>query len=322
MKRLRNRLHTRLLQLVDQTLPAYPRVGQLDSELLDEQLYELLKKQLDLGLSLLSPISSSNLIQNIDPELTFALGAVLFKLSIWNQNASYGAMLQGLEYRRKGSNMPSSTKLLYFSGTVGLRYIFARSDLYLTQLRVSDSSSSIIHALLRTSKYLQTTHTALSLLNFLIFLKQGRYRTLLDRMLGVSLTPKTRLYARAVSYEFMNRQLVWHAFTEFLLFILPLLHLPRLKRRISKYLSTGVNSRATMSQFAFLPPKTCAICYRDQGASDATQSTDTVNAYVGDCGCGGKYCYSCIAGEVALEEGEGWNCLRCNRLIRQIVRYV
>lgn len=40
-----------------------------------------------------------------------------------------------------------------------------------------------------------------------------RYRTLVDRLLGLRLAPARRLVKRDVSYEFMNRQMVWHAFT-------------------------------------------------------------------------------------------------------------
>ena len=40
-----------------------------------------------------------------------------------------------------------------------------------------------------------------------------RYRTTVDRLLGMKLVPSRRLIRRNVSYEFMNRQMVWHAFT-------------------------------------------------------------------------------------------------------------
>jgi peroxin-2 len=40
-----------------------------------------------------------------------------------------------------------------------------------------------------------------------------RYRTLADRLLRLQLVPAQRLMRRDVSYEFMNRQMVWHAFT-------------------------------------------------------------------------------------------------------------
>jgi len=39
------------------------------------------------------------------------------------------------------------------------------------------------------------------------------YRTLADRLLKMNLVPLRRLVKRDVSYEFMNRQMVWHAFT-------------------------------------------------------------------------------------------------------------
>jgi len=43
--------------------------------------------------------------------------------------------------------------------------------------------------------------------------ERNRYRTLVDRLLGMRLTPVMRIANRNVSYEFMNRQMVWHAFT-------------------------------------------------------------------------------------------------------------
>jgi len=41
----------------------------------------------------------------------------------------------------------------------------------------------------------------------------GRYRTTVDRLLGMKLVPSRRQVRRSVSYDFMNRQMVWHAFT-------------------------------------------------------------------------------------------------------------
>jgi peroxin-2 len=47
----------------------------------------------------------------------------------------------------------------------------------------------------------------------LLFFCSCRYRTIADRLLCMSLVPSRRLVKRDVSYEFMNRQMVWHAFT-------------------------------------------------------------------------------------------------------------
>src|SRR6266576_3306257 len=46
-----------------------------------------------------------------------------------------------------------------------------------------------------------------------LFFGFGRYRTTVDRLLGMKLVPSRRLVRRSVSYDFMNRQMVWHAFT-------------------------------------------------------------------------------------------------------------
>ena len=52
-----------------------------------------------------------------------------------------------------------------------------------------------------------------ALFNFAIFLWNGKYRTIVDRILGMRLVYANRSLNRSVSFEFLNRQLVWNAFT-------------------------------------------------------------------------------------------------------------
>ena len=65
-------------------------------------------------------------------EIVLTLRAVLFKLSVWDHNASYGAALQNLKYtdsRSKGpvySNPTKWQKMLYGIFTVGGRYAWAK----------------------------------------------------------------------------------------------------------------------------------------------------------------------------------------------------
>ena len=77
---------------------------------------------------------------------------------------------------------------------------------------------------------LESIHGLAALVNFVVFLwngrcvhpsplarispeSQARYRTLADRLLRLRLISARRHFQREVSYEFMNRQMVWHAFT-------------------------------------------------------------------------------------------------------------
>lgn len=98
--------------------------------------------------------------------------------------------------------------------TVGGQYAWTRANRYITmkgwgELDESDIKYKVYNVLQKGEKYWK----AFSLLNFLIFLWNGRYRTLIDRMLAMRLVYSKKSMNRQVSFEFLNRQMVWHAFT-------------------------------------------------------------------------------------------------------------
>ncbi|KAK5240208.1 peroxisome assembly protein (Peroxin-2), partial [Exophiala xenobiotica] len=83
---------------------------------------------------------------------------------------------------------------------------------------------------------------------------------------------------------------------------------------------------------AFLPERTCAICYQDQNPASTSEAeilganagagggvigsatTDIVNPYeTSPCGC--IYCFVCVATKIEAEEGGGWSCLRCGEIV-------
>lgn len=196
----------------------------------------------------------------------------------------------------------------------------------------------------RITAYLSTIHSVAALVSFLVFLVNGRYRTLIDRILHLKLVAPTGQMSRQVSFEYLNRQLVWHAFTEFLLFFLPLLGISRWRRWLSRALRKAkalarMNGRdhdeevSKKGELAFLPERTCAICYRDQNPSSTMESeviaitstsggvvgsaqTDVTNPYQTTvCGC--VYCFVCIATKLEAEDGEGFVCLRCGELVKE-----
>ncbi|MCJ1245871.1 peroxisome assembly protein (Peroxin-2) [Trapelia coarctata] len=114
------------------TRPAF-RVGQVDAELLDEELLDLLKGQVGEALKFFG----SHLRDEWSSEILLALRAVLFKLSIWDHNASYGAVLQNLRYtdaRHTGlvPRAPSRwQKAIYGLTTVGGRYTWEKWENWL-----------------------------------------------------------------------------------------------------------------------------------------------------------------------------------------------
>lgn len=204
-----------------------------------------------------------------------------------------------------------------------------------------DEPSHTLRRLSRLSDAITTVHSTAAFASFLVFLVNGRYRTLLDRILRLRLAPPTSQVSREVSFEYLNRQLVWHAFTEFLLFVLPLVGISRWRRWLARVwkktksvMRSGGDEEESIKngEFAFLPERTCAICYQDQnptsmseaeviaasGASGVMGSaqTDITNPYETiPCGC--IYCFVCLAGRLEAEEGEGWTCLRCGEEVKE-----
>lgn len=330
----------------DGTRPAF-RVGQVDSELLDEELIELLKGQVGEALK----YYGGHLKDDWSAEILLALRTVLFKLTLWDHDASYGASLQNLRYcdARNTSLSPAPPtrlqKSLYALFSVGGRYAWTKWESYLLDAENGyDEPTSRFRQLSSLSSILSTTHSVAAFASFLVFLFNGKYRTVLDRLLRLRLTSTTAQVSREVSFEYLNRQLVWHAFTEFLLFLLPLVGISRWRRWIARawrkvrstFQRTGDDDDADVKaggELGFLPERTCAICYKDQniitgpdgeggpilGANTGimgSSQTDITNPYEAiPCGC--KYCFVCLAQRLEAEDGDGWVCLRCGEIVRQ-----
>ena len=324
------------------TRPAF-RVGQVDAELLDDELLSLLKDQVGDALRF---FAGGHLKDDWSAEIGLALRAVLFKLTVWDHDATYGAALQNLKFtdaRRTGPAPTPPTKLqksLYGLVSVFGNYAWTKWEDWLVDRDDGyGDSSPRIQRLSRLTSSLSTVHSVAATASFLVFLFNGRYRTLLDRVLRMRLAPPTSHISREVSFEYLNRQLVWHAFTEFLLFVLPLIGINRWRRWLSRtwrktkeiiHVAPEDGDR-TLGEYGFLPERTCAICYQDQNAATtenevmaaATASgvigsaqTDITNPYETiPCGC--IYCFVCLATRLEREEGEGWTCLRCGEHVKE-----
>ncbi|SPO20901.1 related to peroxisome assembly protein car1 [Ustilago trichophora] len=219
------------------------RVNQLDAELLDRELAELL---LDPVKKALGSIRST-LPSDLEPELLLLLKLALFKFSIVDRGASYGSMLQNLKYRNEWAHrgaLQSTARdqplsklqlTLYPLLTIVAPYLGSKWQDHMTSLSYSDMPNNDPRRLLwKLTDASQRVWSALVLANFAVFLADGKFRSVADRVLGMRLTYAQRTMNRNVSFEFLNRQLVWHAFTEFLLFLLPLVRPKRLFRRLMK----------------------------------------------------------------------------------------
>jgi peroxin-2 len=128
-------------------------------------------------------------------------------------------------------------------------------------------------------------------LNFVHFLITGRFRSPVDRLLGLGLVYRNPKLPRAFSFEFMNQQLVWAGFScaalfvtlsfapshcsfrfvsDFLLFILPLINLNYWRIAFQRFWRFGFRGQQQQQQQQqqaqqqdVKGPLVCAICHAD-----------------------------------------------------------
>ncbi|KAK7060504.1 peroxisome assembly protein (Peroxin-2) [Paramarasmius palmivorus] len=345
--------------------PRVLRVGQLDSELLDQELVHLLQEPLTKTFAQVNAVFA----RRFDPELALLIQLTLYRFSMWNTGASYGAKLQGLRYispsrpneKLAPSGLPRRILVIHGTLTILLPYLYARIWNHALSHAWPDAPSSD-----RRRKAwvflgsLESIYSSLGLASFVAFLWNGHYRTIADRLLNMRLVPSRRIMQRDVSYEFMNRQMVWHAFTEFLLFLLPLINSRKMQRRLGRITSSltsivGLSrpqrssERVKRGKYWSLPDNQCAICaesasfnldpnnpsnaftsFTESMLPSSTQDSDTeapahpiYNPYITS--CGHIYCYHCIAERMLRVADEGdtdaWECLRCAEPVSGANRY-
>lgn len=324
--------------------PLYPspRVSQLDSHILDVELFSLLKQQLA---DVFQQLTGERWSYSQQPELwSLLLKLLVFHLTLGKSGSTYGLKLQNLKLTnsRTGSLIGRSSKLLLLAvifGEFGFQKL--QSYLYSTEERLSTTGNSILQKLkafllLRKTEILKTvdgTLKVLRLANFVSFLVYGKFPTLIHRVLGISLTPIVadllKFHGDNVNFEFQNRQLVWNVMTEFLVFILPLLQINKAKKSIKKFISSTKGQKTPSPsaflhlRFADLPVSQCAMCIQNKelrGTKVAT--TQVTNPFVTN--CGHLFCYICLATRFnsinnGVEEAEF--CPRCNKKLTNFKEY-
>ncbi|KAI0235457.1 peroxisome assembly protein (Peroxin-2) [Massospora cicadina] len=312
------------------------RVSQLDAELLDRELCEILKDKLFSGLSYFKTRGST-----------------------CPSHASYGSQLQNLRFRdefrvnRYSSlvvNPRRQQLLLYGLVSIGGQYLWARWYRWGVEggwgnLSSQDWRSKIYNWTMRLEKYAKL----FMLLNHIVFLCNGRYRGITERLLGLRLVNGRSNGPRQLNYEFLNRQLVWDGLAEFLLFVAPLVNLERMGKYVRQLgtrlaggdPSDGAYSLEHRKVLAELAPTTCAMCYYHRHLSPESSpdpySTEPANdsandpRFMGspDCraqvphaaNCGHIFCYLCLQ-TVLLTDAGSTLCPRCGVAILSSVRYL
>ncbi|XP_012671592.1 peroxisome biogenesis factor 2 [Clupea harengus] len=269
------------------------RISQLDAFELDGALEQLVWSQFSQCFQHFKP----GLLTPFEPELKALLQLLLWRFTVYSQSATAGQALLSIRYRDASSGarryrpMSRRQKLGLALCTVGGRWLRERSHSLFLRLPADSHARTARRAL----ELLAGLASAASLLNFLLFLRRGSYPTLAERLLGVRAEFSRPQGPRDVSFHYVNRELLWHGFAEFLIFLLPLVNVWKLKS-------------AALALFS--PPHPSA----DADASESTNCKEcglcgewpTMPHSVG---CGHVFCYYCIKGHAMADMY--FTCPRC-----------
>uniref|UniRef100_A0A2S2PUD3 RING-type E3 ubiquitin transferase (cysteine targeting) n=1 Tax=Schizaphis graminum TaxID=13262 RepID=A0A2S2PUD3_SCHGA len=171
-----------------------PRVTMLDAHVLDDHISKIF-----IGQTLkVFKFLPSWILNNCESEINVILQFLLTYYSVTKAKATFGQQLLGIRFN---PDQLTDTKLVLFQlFTTGAEYI---------QSKVESPSKNFINNINILHLVVDVFKVA-SFLNFLLFLQQGKYPTLTQRLLSLS-QESTR--KRNIEYTYMTRELLWHGFS-------------------------------------------------------------------------------------------------------------
>lgn len=218
------------------------RISQLDALELDSTLEQLVWTQFSLCFQNFRP----GLLTPLEPELRALLQLLLWRFTLYSSSATVGQSLLSLRYHNTLSSSPRyrplarRQKLGLALLTAGPRWLRERSHSLLLCLGLTSGGPGserdyglIQQALRRALTFVSSVAQFASLINFLVFLRKGQNPVLAERIIGAQAVFTKPNVVRDITYQYMNRELLWHGFAEFLIFLLPLINTRRLKAAAS-----------------------------------------------------------------------------------------
>ncbi|XP_018609432.2 peroxisome biogenesis factor 2 isoform X1 [Scleropages formosus] len=261
------------------------RVSQLDAFELDAALEQLLWSQFYQCFQHLRP----GLLTPFEPELKALLQLLLWRFTVYSKSATVGQALLNIRYKNDLSQaqryrpMSHQQKLWFALCTVGEKWLKERSH----GLFLNRPADSHVHKVRRILAALGGLAKVASLLNFLYFLQWGRFPTLTERLLGVRAVFTRPPGPRDMGFQHATRELLWHGFAEFLIFLFPLVSIRRLRAAVHTLLPWAEIKGDSRSLGACLPAA-CAIC------SEWPTMPHTI-------GCEHVFCYYCVKSHAIAE---------------------
>ncbi|CAB1340918.1 unnamed protein product, partial [Coregonus sp. 'balchen'] len=228
------------------------RINQLDAFELDSALDQLVWNQFSQCFQHFRP----GLLTPVEPELKALLQLLLWRFTVYPNSATVGQSMMNLRYHNTLSlsqryrALSRRQRLGLALLTIGPRWLTERSHSLLLSLGLGMGGSPPADG---------------------------------ERILGIRAVFSKPQAVRDVAFQYMNRELLWHGFAEFLIFLLPLVNVRKIKTTMYSLLSplgVGEGGEEGVREGSAVW-KECGLC----------GEWPTMPHMVG---CGHVFCYYCI----------------------------
>lgn len=226
------------------------------------------------------------------------------------QNTTIGMKAFNLSYHEKNSlgtlteSNPKSYKLLILSICNLIFPYLLRRQRYVQDIINSSLLGKMKLPWLNLDN-LSLLVKSIGLLNFMVFLFDGKQLLLQERLLGLvpALMRKdyyTNMSINKIQMELLNRETVWNSLANFLAVVIPHINIEKIKNQALKITNLGpklANDLGKVSSDKQEIDK-CAICQKQP-----------FNPYV--IGCRHVFCYYCLYSNHLSDTSQGYTCLLC-----------
>lgn len=199
------------------------RVTIFDSHEINDDLTSIIKSQLNQVLHYLPGWFVTKFRHEVDALLEL----FMLQQSLLTQRSTFVQQMFQLKYA-DASGYRMSVFVLF---TVLADYVQRKSDEISIYLRAQNKVAYL------TYKYLDIALDLLKIGNFLLFLNQGRYYSLLERVFHLRLVSRTKA-PRSIEYSYLSRELLHQSLSELLVVLIPLLESPLVFRKLSQWFAT------------------------------------------------------------------------------------
>ncbi|KAK7082333.1 hypothetical protein SK128_026727 [Halocaridina rubra] len=292
--------HLRLFAMADNEKNRFvPRITQLDALFLNNEAYSLMKNHLLYAVKYVG----QTVLTKLEPEIDAFLKYVILRYTVQKARSSVGQQLLLLKYE---DSVPAKILKRYILLLVLGNWAKMRLGdvIYTVTKRPADKEKAE-----QFVNIFEITYRIVQLFNLLLFLHQGIYPTLLERLFGLKLVSSQPGTVRKISYVYFTRELLWHGFAELLAFVLPLINVQYFHNVVRKFLpqSNEENNEDYDAQVDFVSETTCVVC-------------NNLPVLPHCFGCRHIACYYCISSSYSMDST--FSCPLCSHKIENQIQIV